>query len=255
MALQQTEAAEKHRWATAMWLLMLCAFVSRAAESAEGTMQDIQFSPDIKRDTVTISFRLTAPAYIILRAHVLYPPFPVLHQIIPRELKQAGVHTLTWDGRDGTGEPLPFLKWQLILRHEPVDFTPTETQLEAALAEPPIEPALRETHHLHNPQRCGLIHISVKRPVEGVKYTGPDEIIVRRAGRVGGYGDKLGVGLQVFADGRKLGEIKLGPTEAAAEEYRVPAELSSLGPGKHKLHIVITDFADHFGTTRLVLDR
>jgi hypothetical protein len=143
----------------------------RQAPREAWVIQDIRSDPR-PDGTVYINYRVTEPTYVIVRAHAKFPPFPVLRQILPRVLRQPGVYQERWDGRDESGLPLEYLQWQLKFRGEPLNFTPTQDELEGARANPPNPLALLTSHHLHDTNRCGLFNIGFDNLPPGSKLRG-----------------------------------------------------------------------------------
>ncbi|MCR4300435.1 MAG: hypothetical protein NUV51_02395 [Sulfuricaulis sp.] len=85
--------------------------------------------------TVTIHYRVTEPAYVNLRVHGTRAPFPLLRQLLTREFRLPGNYEEAWDARDDSGQPLPYLQWQLVLRAEPVNFSQQASHPVLAIAE------------------------------------------------------------------------------------------------------------------------
>ncbi len=219
----------------------------RQAPMEAWVIQDIQTDPQ-SDGSVAIRYRVTEPTYVLLRAHAKFSPFPIVRQILPRALRQPGVYEELWDGRDDSGHPVEYLQWQLVVRGEPVNFTPTQEEIEGALSEPPHPVILRTTHHLHNPARCGVFQLTLTNLPEGSGLTGETLLAVRQLGSFRGYSESLGIGLQAFVENRQVGEIYLPPEQAGAEEFSFPLDLTPVPTGEHLLRVVMTDFADHYGT-------
>lgn len=212
-------------------------------------LRDIEYLPQ-PSGAVKIRYRVTEDAYVILRAYASHPPFPLLRHIVPRALRTPGTYEELWDARDESGRPLSHFTAQVLVRAEPVNFTPAAHELEGALADPPVAPALAISHHLHNPTLCGVLAITAEIPADA--GANPDTILVRRLGSFGAYGAKLGLGIKVFVNERFVGGLMLPPVDAAATTvYRVPLASGSLRPGPTTIHVVMTDFADHYGVATL----
>lgn len=212
-------------------------------------LRNIEYLPQ-PSGAVKIRYRVTEDAYVILRAHASHPPFPLLRHIVPRALRMPGIYEEVWDARDESGRPMSHFKAQVLLRAEPVNFTPAAHEIEGALADPPVAPALAISHHLHNPTLCGVLAIAVEIPVNS--GTNPDAVLVRRLSSFAAYGAKIGLGIKVFVNERFAGELMLPPVDAAATTvYRVPLASGSLRSGPNTIHIVMTDFADHYGVVTL----
>ena len=208
-------------------------------------LRDIQYLPQ-PSGAVKIRYRVVEDAYVIIRAHASFPPFPLLRHIVPRALRTPGNYEEVWDAHDESGRPVSHFKAQVVVRAEPVNFQPAAHELEGALANPPVAPALAISHHLHNPALCGVLAFTAEIPAADT--ANPEVILVRRLGAVAGYGAKVGLGIKVFVNERFAGELMLPPADAAAAStYRVPVRLAPLLSGANTVHVVMTDFADHFG--------
>lgn len=103
-------------------------------------LRDIEYLPQ-PSGAVRIRYRVVEDAYVILRAHATFPPFPLLKHIVPRALRTPGTYEEVWDARDESGRPMSHFKAQVVVRAEPVDFTPAAHELEGALAS--IQPGWR----------------------------------------------------------------------------------------------------------------
>mgnify|MGYP001574454964 CR=1 FL=1 len=209
-------------------------------------LRDMEYLPQ-PNGAVKIRYRVVEDAYVIIRAHAAHPPFPLLKHIVARSLRTPGMYEETWDARDESGRPMSHFKAQVIVRAEPVNFQPAAHELEGALADPPIAPALAISHHLHNPSQCGVLAITAEIPADK-----PDVILVRRLGAFAAYGAKLGLGIRVYVNEHFAGELMLPRGDvAAASVYRVPVTLAGLRSGPNVIHVVMTDFADHHGVATL----
>lgn len=212
-------------------------------------LRDVEYLPQ-PSGAVKIRYRVVEDTYVIIRAHASFPPFPLLRHIVVRALRTPGNYEEVWDARDESGRPVSHFKAQVIVRAEPVNFQPAAHELAGALADPPIAPALAISHHLHNPALCGVLAFTAAIPPDDT--TIPEAILVRRLGAIAGYGDKLGLGIKIFVNERFAGQLMLPPAEATATStYRVPVTLTPLLPGPNTIHVVMTDFADHFGVVTL----
>jgi hypothetical protein len=136
----------------------------------------------------------------------------------------------------------------MILKGEPVNFTPLPEELEGVQSTPPNPVILQSTHHLHDPSRCGVIQLGLADLFEGGNLTGEFPLLVRRMGSFKGYSESLGIGLQAFVGELLVGQAYLPPEETGAETFPLPVDLRAISPGVHLLRVVITDFADHYGT-------
>lgn len=212
-------------------------------------LRDIEYLPQ-PSGAVKIRYRVAEDAYVMLRAYASHPPFPLLRHIVPRALRTPGIYEEVWDARDESGRPVSHFKAQVLVRAEPVNFTPAAHELEGALADPPVAPALAISHHLHNPALCGVLAIAAEISADAGANLGA--ILVRRLGSFAAYGAKVGLGIKVFVNERFVGELMLPPADAAATTaYRVPLTSGSLRPGPNTIHVVMTDFADHYGVVTL----
>lgn len=209
-------------------------------------VQDVNMNLE-KDGRWSFSYRVTEPAYVILKVHSITPPFPLMKQILPRVLKNPGTYKEIWDGKDESGHAIEHSTWQMSLRAEPVDFQPTAEELEGVNSIPPHPLAIGASHHLHDPSKCGVFNLRIMNLKDGDMLQGTYNLSVNASGFYG-YTKDIGVSIQVFIDSEKAGEIEKSFQEVGELSFYVPIDLSQLPKGKHLLRAVIYDYANHYGT-------
>jgi|GEM_PF-5799429 len=195
----------------------------------------------------SFSYRVTEPAYVILRIHSKTPPFPLIKQILPRVFKNIGTYKEIWDGRDESGHVVGYSTWQVSLKAEPVNFQPSAEELEGANAVPPHPLAIGASHHLHNPSKCGAFSLKIANLKDGDVLQGTHNLSVNASGFYG-YTKDIGVSIQVFINSEKVGGIEKSFQEVGELSFHIPIDVSKLPKGKHILRAVIYDYANHYGT-------
>lgn len=238
------------------FLILLPLFVANAyawtsmeivnAPRDKWIIQDVKMS--IEDGKWTFSYRVTEPAYVILRIHSQPQPFHLIKQILPRVFKDKGNYKEAWDGKDESGHVVEYGTWQVSLRAEPLNFLPSAEELEGVNAIPPHPLAIGANHQLHNPSKCGVFNLSIANLKDGDILQGVYNLSLKAAGFYG-YTKDVGVSIQVFADSEKVGGIEKSFQEIGELSFYVPIDVSQLSKGKHLLRAVIYDYADHYGTT------
>lgn len=208
-------------------------------------IQDMRM--DIENGKWTFSYKVTEPAYVILRIHSMTQPFHLIKQILPRVLKKPGTYKEIWDGKDESGHSVEYGTWQMSLRAEPLNFQPSAEELEGANAVPPHPLAIGASHHLHDPSKCGVFNLRIMNLKDGDILQGTYNLSLKADGFYG-YTKDIGVSIQVFIDSEKAGEIEKSFQEVGELSFYVPIDASQLPKGKHLLRAVIYDYANHYGT-------
>lgn len=216
------------------------------ATDTNNTIQDFKAEKD-KNKSVTISYTILKPVYLFLRVYSVEPSLPLLKQILFRTLRNPGKYTEIWDGKDESGHYIE--KWQITTRTEPFELSPeTAQEIEGVKAILPNVNALPLNHYLHEPQKCGVFNLKFTNLADGQRLDNIFNTIII-AQNFYGYTKDIGANLRVLIDSKIIYELSVPFSEITELTFNVPVDVSALPPGKHILRAIISDYADHYGTS------
>ena len=201
------------------------------------------FRPD-RGETCRLSYRLAEPARVSVRVKKAGTRELYLATIVNWELREAGTHTETWDGRDYSGNVVDMTKATLTIKAENASYQPGTMPLDEKSPEEMVHGhEWGHKHGTHHPDAEEVPALRILRPDKKAELSGVVLIRCEVDKERRGYGNKVGYGVRYYVDSVLAHEEFYKPESDGRFSYKL--DTTAFEDGEHTLYVGMCDHNEH----------
>lgn len=227
---------------------------SRFEEEKEAEFQPALFRPGVG-EIGAIRYHLSQPGIVRVYIRPKARRFLVVRNLVDWESREAGEHTVLWDGKDSRGNLLDPSRYFATIQAQPLRGTvhrhdlPLDEELhhENVMA---IGHHRIHAHTVHEPENCHQLKVAILEPRWSEKVGGLCRVVSQVSEEARGYGRESGHSARYYVDYFLMQENKEAPGAVAVWEW----DTRGIPNGKHVLSVAQCDHHDHMDSDSIIVE-